>query len=272
MLIQQGTGRSEAIDLRLACTLAAVAGSLNAAAFYAVGFFSANMTGNLSALSIDAATGNWQKGVFYLTILLAFVTGAGISAAMINAGQRRGAGRIYAVTILVEAMLLILLGGCDLWLHAEWRVATVVLGLSFIMGLQNAVVTRISDARVRTTHVSGMATDIGIELAMLADHLLHRTPSSDSVILRSRLRLHLATIVSFLAGGIIGVAIYRAMAGYLMWITALVLMCMAGAAWFRPRPPSPDDVAEQGGVVIDGVGDGDDIAAAEIDDGIAAVG
>jgi uncharacterized membrane protein YoaK (UPF0700 family) len=33
----------------------------------------------------------------------------------------------------------------------------------FLMGLQNAVVTRISNARVRTTHVSGTATDIGIE-------------------------------------------------------------------------------------------------------------
>jgi len=237
MLIQQGSGRSEAIDLRLACTLAGVAGSLNAAAFYAVGFFSANMTGNVSTLSVDAATGHWQKGLFYLTILLAFVTGAGISTTIINAGQRRDMSRIYALTVLLEAVLLIILGGADLWLSGQWRVPTVVLGLSFIMGLQNAVVTRISDARVRTTHVSGMATDIGIELAMLIDAVRHPTQSNDSPLFRSRLRLHLATILSFLCGGIAGVIIYRAVGGYLMWLAAGLLAVIAGAAWLRLRQP-----------------------------------
>ena len=44
--IGEGISRSDALDRKLAASLAAVAGALNAAAFYAVGFFSANMTGN----------------------------------------------------------------------------------------------------------------------------------------------------------------------------------------------------------------------------------
>ncbi|MGO8462711.1 DUF1275 family protein, partial [Rhizobium ruizarguesonis] len=50
----------------------------------------------------------------------------------------------------------------------------LVPGLAFLMGLQNAVVKRISDARVRTTHVSGMATDLGIELGIAFDILCGR--------------------------------------------------------------------------------------------------
>ncbi|MGR4847140.1 hypothetical protein ACIPSK_31790 [Rhizobium sp. LARHSG275] len=39
--------------------------------------------------------------------------------------------------------------GADLWMMANWRVSLLVLGPAFLMGLQNATVTRISDARVR---------------------------------------------------------------------------------------------------------------------------
>ena len=51
MLISTETERTYIADSRLACTLAAVAGALNTAAFEIVGFFSANMTGNVSSLS-----------------------------------------------------------------------------------------------------------------------------------------------------------------------------------------------------------------------------
>ncbi len=72
MLLQQGAERSEQIDLRLACTLSAVAGALNGAALYVAGFFAANMTGNLSAASDHLALGNWGTAGFYLLIIAAF--------------------------------------------------------------------------------------------------------------------------------------------------------------------------------------------------------
>ncbi len=51
MLIREGADRNDTIDLLLAGCLAGIAGALNTAAFYTVGFFSANMTGNVSARS-----------------------------------------------------------------------------------------------------------------------------------------------------------------------------------------------------------------------------
>lgn len=230
MLVQQGAARSDAVDRRLACSLAGVAGALNASAFYAVGFFSANMTGNISTLSDHIAVGQWLPGLFYLAIVLAFILGAMVSTLLIDAGRRRGVHGIFAVNILIEAGLLVVLGAADLWWPAPGRVPTVVLGLSFLMGLQNAVVTRISDARVRTTHVSGMATDIGIELGLLLDIARGADVFAEAAPIRARLRLHLETILSFLGGGIVGVMIYRACGGYLLWITAVVLAAVAGAA------------------------------------------
>ena len=75
MLVQLGTARNERIDLNLACTLAGIAGALNASAFYSVGFFAANMTGNVSVLSDHFAIGQWSSSLFYLTIVIAFIVG-----------------------------------------------------------------------------------------------------------------------------------------------------------------------------------------------------
>lgn len=227
MLISQGAARNARINLNLACSLALIAGALNAAAFYAVGFFAANMTGNVSALSDHLATAQWGPGLFFLAIVATFIVGATVSSLLINAGRRRGIAGIYAYSILVEACLLAPLGLADIWLLTVWRPPLLILGLAFLMGLQNATVTRISDARVRTTHVSGMATDIGIELGIAFDILRAREPDIHAAENRARLKLHAWTIAAFLLGGIVGVLVYRAIGGYLLLVCAAVLLLIA---------------------------------------------
>ncbi|MFX4396989.1 YoaK family protein, partial [Acinetobacter baumannii] len=59
-----------------------------------------------------------------------------------------------------------LVGGFRQYLPAFAVVAVPLL--CFIMGLQNAIITKVSQARIRTTHVTGITTDIGIELGKLA--------------------------------------------------------------------------------------------------------
>jgi len=227
MLVREGEERSNDVDQKLACTLAAIAGALNTAAFYAVGFFSANMTGNVSSFSNNLALGNVAAGLFFLTIVATFIVGSAVSTLLINAGRRRRISGIYAFSILLEASLLALLGFADLWLPLAHRGPVLVLGLSFLMGLQNAVVTRISNARVRTTHVSGMSTDIGIELGMLIDIARGREARSEAASYLDRLRLHGWTVLAFLAGGIVGVLLYRALAGVMLVATAALLFAVA---------------------------------------------
>ncbi|QPB23024.1 YoaK family protein [Rhizobium sp. 007] len=235
MLIRQGHERNEQIDRKLASCLAAIAGALNAAAFYAVGFFSANMTGNISAFSDHIAVGAWISALFYLAIIVTFILGAAVSTLLINAGRRRNIHAIYAYSILTEGILLAILGFADLWLLGEWRAPVLVIGLAFLMGLQNAVVTRISNARVRTTHISGMATDVGIELGMAFDILRGRERPREAQYDRAKLLLHVQTILAFLFGGILGVLVYRSAGGLLLIATAALLLAIAMAGIFRVR-------------------------------------
>lgn len=227
MLIRYGEERDHRTDRRLACSLAAIAGALNTAAFHAVGFFSANMTGNVSSLSDHIALGNVLKGAFFLGIVLIFIVGSTLSTLLINAGRRRQIDGIYAFSILTEAILLGLLGWMDPRLSATARGPVMILGLSFLMGLQNAVVTRISEARVRTTHVSGMSTDIGIEIGMLIDVARGREPRSEASQLFRQLRLHGQTVLSFLAGGVVGVLVYRSVGSGLLIGAAAILFAIA---------------------------------------------
>lgn len=234
MLISQGSARNERVNLKLACSLALIAGALNAAAFYAVGFFSANMTGNVSALSDHLATGQWGLGLFFLAIVAIFILGAATSTLLINAGRRRGIAAIYAYSILVEAVLLFLLGVVDISLITTWQAPVLTLGLAFLMGFQNAIVTRISDARVRTTHVSGMATDIGIELGIAFDILRGKEPDAHAAENQARLKLHVGTIAAFLVGGTIGVVTYRMIGSYIL-LACAALLCLIALDGIRRR-------------------------------------
>ena len=211
MLITSENTRTFNTDTRLACTLAAVAGALNTAAFETVGFFSANMTGNVSSLSDHLAKANLHVGLFFLLIVLLFIAGSSVSTLIINSGRRRKIRGIYAINILLEGVALLVLGIIESWFSFSESGILLVLSLSFLMGLQNAVVTRISNARVRTTHVSGTATDIGIEL----------------------LKLHFFTVMAFLLGGVLGILLLNTLSYKLIILIGVLLTALALSALQR---------------------------------------
>ena len=246
MLIQSGEARDGAADRRLAWSLAGIAGAMNAAGFYAVGVFSSNMTGNVSSLADHLALANLAAAMPYLGLVAAFISGAATSAMLVSAGRRRGMARIYALSILAEAVLLAGLASADLWLAGAGRAALLAYGLSFLMGLQNAVLTRISNARVRTTHVTGMVTDIGIELGNLLDLAWRRrrldSHDGEAEYNAGKLLLHGVTVLSFLGGGVFGVLAYRGLGPVVLFGAALLLLLLAlpglvgKGAGLLPRP------------------------------------
>lgn len=233
MLITAESTRTFNTDIRLACTLAAVAGALNTAVFETVGFFSANMTGNVSSLSDHVAKANLHVGLFFLLIVLLFIAGSSVSTVIINAGRRRQFRGIYAINILIEGIALLALGVIESALRFSGSGVLLVLSLSFLMGLQNAVVTRISNARVRTTHVSGTATDIGIELAMLFDVLRRKESPKDAPLYIERLKLHFYTVLAFLGGGIVGIWLLQLMSYLLLMVIGALLSVLALTALKR---------------------------------------
>ncbi|MFJ7436371.1 YoaK family protein [Methylorubrum thiocyanatum] len=234
MLVHEGQARTPGSDRRLAWPLAGIAGALNAAGFCAFGTFSSNMTGNVSALADHLGLGELALALPAVALVGAFLAGAVSATLLIGAGRHHRLRGIYAYSVLTEALLLAGLGVLGAWMPEAVYGPVLVTGLSFLLGLQNATVTQITDARVRTTHVTGMVTDLGIGLgSRLARRGRGMGPDVEKI------RLYGVTVAAFLAGGVAGVVAWRALGHTLLFAAAamLALMAVPGIASARRLDP-----------------------------------
>jgi uncharacterized membrane protein YoaK (UPF0700 family) len=227
MLIRVGDERTANIDLALAGLLSSVAGALNAVGFLIAGSFTANMTGNISAFADTLADGAVLISLSFAGLVVAFIFGAGMAALVIQAGERKKIRSIYALAIAGEAVVLLLLSAALVLAPLGMHETFLVVILSFVMGLQNAVTTMISRARVRTTHVSGMATDIGIELAALVGGDASRQDALP------KLSLHSLTLACFAVGGVCGAVLFGFVGYWLFVIAAAILLLIAAPEALR---------------------------------------
>ena len=233
-----GADRTARADRRLGAALAFVAGAMNAGGFLAVHQYTSHMTGIVSALADHLAAGAPDLAVAGLTALLAFLAGAACSAILVNFGRRRALRSVFAAPLLLEAFLLLAFGllGARLAGTSALSVPLMVLVLCFIMGLQNALVTKLSYGEMRTTHVTGIVTDIGIELGKMA-YWNRSSPDARAPVRADRARLAgLAALgASFLAGALAGALAFQR-AGYGATVPLAALLVALAAV------PTIDDV------------------------------
>ncbi len=226
-----GKDRSQRANRHLACFLSFIAGAINAGGFLAVGQYTSHMSGIVSSMADNLALGSVGLMLAGLACLLAFLAGAMTSALLINWGRRQELQAEYALPLMLEAVLLLLFGllGGNLEGHKWLFVPITVILLCYIMGLQNAIITKISKAEIRTTHITGMVTDIGIELGKLVywNKLKPHQSRQDVLGDRDKLRL-LATLVTlFFSGGLIGAMGFKHVGFIATAPLAATLMCLA---------------------------------------------
>ena len=161
--------RSRQADLHIGVILTLVAGALNAGGFLAIGQYTSHMTGMVSTFADQVVLRNFELAGIAAISWLAFVSGAATTALVVNYLRRAKVGNVYAVPLLIEATLILLFGafGGTLQKHELVDVSLAVITLCFTMGLQNALITKISRAEIRTTHLTGLTTDMGIEIGKL---------------------------------------------------------------------------------------------------------
>ena len=204
------TGRERTLraNIQLGYSLAFVAGAINAGGFLAVHQYTSHMTGIVSAMADNWVTGSTAVALSGVGAIVSFAGGAACSAILINWARRRKLQSEFALPLLVEALLLLCFGvvGANLATHIWLFVSMTVMLLCFIMGLQNAIVTKISNSVIRTTHVTGMVTDIGIELGKLIyvnwDRHGEKLPTVRAN--REKLRVQSTLLILFFVGGLAG--------------------------------------------------------------------
>jgi uncharacterized membrane protein YoaK (UPF0700 family) len=228
--------RNRRANLHLGVSLAFVAGATNAGGFLAVHEYTSHMTGVVSSMADTLALGQVVAAIDWFSSLLAFVLGAATSAVLISWGRQRQVRQVFALPLLLEAMLLLAFGvlGAAHHLIGTSMAATVSL-LCFVMGLQNAMVTKVSHAEIRTTHITGLVTDIGIELGkLLYWNAEHTAPEHKVRVNVQRLRLHCLLVCAFFVGGLLGALGFKHL-GYVATVPLALMLALMASPQFLPE-------------------------------------
>ena len=237
-----GRERTDRANRHLARYLAFVAGAANAGGFLAVRQYTSHMTGIISAMSDNLALG--QRALVW--------KGAGGGARLprrcfcddsVGAlGARPEAGERVCASAAAGGR-----AAGDLWRDQPngdggERLFGTVLLLCFTMGLQNAIITKLSHAVIRTTHLTGMVTDIGIALGRIV--LSGRQPSdkqaAETRAELAKIRLLGSLIALFFLGGVTGALGFKQLG---FWFT----LPLAGVLVLLAVMPLLDDVRRMGG-------------------------
>ncbi|PCC72151.1 Uncharacterized membrane protein YoaK, UPF0700 family [Nannocystis exedens] len=153
--------------------LAFAAGCVNATAALACGRYVTHVTGTVTRIGME-----WNSlwlALDLVLVLVCFLVGAMTSGLVINGRAHRGRRPLYSLPLIGVAVadFAIAAAGDAGWFGAfggeiDQTSDFVFLSLlSFAMGLQNGAVATSTGLLVRTTHLTGPATDLGIHLAEL---------------------------------------------------------------------------------------------------------
>lgn len=237
MLIQfiiglTATNRSHRANIQLGVLLALTAGAVNAGGFLALGIYTSHMSGMASMVGDAAALENWQLMKWTAIFITCFIGGAMLCSIMIQAALASKLQKIYVLPLLLEALGLMIFYLCITKcmhlpkLHSSvLEMGSAIAFLCAIMGLQNAMVTKISNAVIRTTHVTGISTDIGIEMGrfIASKCFPARKVSFDAEKLGNLVKL----LLSFIVGGVLGAVGFIHIGPALWLIISLVLAVVA---------------------------------------------
>jgi len=174
--------------------LAFIAGMVNAAGFMGFQHQSiTNLTGSASLLGIAMGTGDGGETLHWALAIAAFLAGAVASGAIVQQRTLQ-LGRRYGVALVLESALLF----AAMPLLGEGDVTGLYLA-SAAVGLQNGMASTFSGMVFRTTHVTGMFTDLGIYIGQRLRGL---------AVDQLRIGLSLLVIGTFVLGGVVGAALY----------------------------------------------------------------
>jgi uncharacterized membrane protein YoaK (UPF0700 family) len=224
--VEAGVVRTSESNLRLGVLLSFVAGATNAGGFLAVGLYTSHVTGLFSSIADNLILGNILLTLGAVTAVIAFLLGAMTTAMLINWGLRIQLQSAYCLPLLLEAFMLLVFGvfGASIKAISILLAPVTVVILCFIMGLQNALITKISKSEFRSTHLTGVVTDLGIELGKLV-YINDASMSTKVLANRPKLRALIWQLCSFMLGGLVGALAFKYL-GYSMTL-ALALMAVA---------------------------------------------
>lgn len=219
MFTHQGKSRTYKHNLKIASLLSFVAGIVNVVGFLSVKKLTTNVTGHFAFFVDEVFKLHLQQSLIFFLYIMSFFLGSFVSSLLVEIISRKNDRYIFVIPAVIEAAIIFLIAVFGNYLTTN-NPDLIAFSLLFAMGLQNSLVTRISDAVVRTTHLTGLFTDLGIELSQI---LFYKSPEQKQK-LYATIKLRLRIIIYFFIGGVIGGTLYSTFKMTTLILPSIVLI------------------------------------------------
>lgn len=199
MLRRYNHQRTLADNIRLGTLTAFAAGMVNVASFLIFFSFSSNVTGYFAIFAAEMVKGNFYQVFMIVGWIFLFFSGSFTSNFIIIHFNNRRRYLAHALPIVLEMVGLLIVGVYGQFFYQETLRETegLLAIMFFAMGLQNGLTAGISNFAVKTTHLTGATTDLGILLSMFTKSEFRIKPE-----LVNKAKLIASTFGAFIAGAL----------------------------------------------------------------------
>ena len=221
MFRHRGKNRTFIHNLRLATLLSFVAGIVNITGVLALKTLTTNVTGHFAYFAEELMKREYAAAITFLIFTLLFLLGSFTSNFISELVYSKDKKLSHVLPISLEILILVgvgLLGQSTSLLFLEGKL--LAFSLLFAMGIQNSLVTKVSDSTVRTTHLTGLFTDLGIELSQL---FFYKKPEERKK-LKTNIFLRFSIITFFFIGCFCGGYAYQKIELKTLFIAAFFLL------------------------------------------------
>ncbi|MGL2964612.1 YoaK family protein [Flavobacterium sp. RSB2_4_14] len=221
MFRHHGKARTFLHNLRLATLLSLVAGIVNITGVLALHTLTTNVTGHFAYFAEEFMKKDYTTAITFLLFTLCFLLGSFVANTVVEIVSQRNSRLSHVLPIAIEIVILTSIG-------LFFNTATIysmngkieAFLLLFAMGMQNSLVTKVSQSTVRTTHLTGLFTDLGIELSQL---FFYKKPEQQKK-LKNNIFLRFSIITFFFIGCVLGGFAYASIGIRTLFIASAVLL------------------------------------------------
>ena len=209
------------------------AGCVNAGGFIATGRFVTHVTGFATLFGFDIAHWQLDAALGILSVPLFFMIGALVAGLLIDRRIHVHKQPHFDYVMIISGLCLFLaaLGGnsesfSEFGQNFHLKQNYILLALLCLAsGLQNAAISSGSDKSVRTTHLTGITTDLGLGLArILTFHLNDKSLRKG----RTANLLRIGNILAFVTGSAAGAILFNGLKYHGFFVPAIIAFY---AAW-----------------------------------------
>ena len=221
MLRKFNNSRTLEDNKKLGALTAFSAGMVNVASVIIFFAFTSNVTGHFAILAEEIAKRNWYQAAVVFAWIFCFFIGNFVSNLVVIHSSKKRRHLSHSIPLLIEIGCLLFVGFYGQFFYKETLTETelMVAVLLFAMGIQNGLTASISNFAVKTTHLTGLTTDLGILLAMFTKKSFRQNEQ-----LAGRAQLLVTIAGAYLLGGVFAGILYLNIQFMVFIVACLVIV------------------------------------------------